>query len=82
MKSFFNIDTDYDDVIKCPHLKLNMEYTRECLLKLTRPYTPKEKELFNKISYMLQLQKEIETHKKKRNNFLKKVLANEGIFVH
>lgn len=81
MKSFFNINTDYDDVIKCPHLKLNMIFTRDCLLKLNRPYTPEEDELFKKISYMLQLQKEIEIHRKKRNKFLKKVLANEGIFI-
>lgn len=81
MKSFFNINTDYDDVIKCPHLKLNMEYTRECLLQIKRPYTPEEKKLFNEISYMLQLQKEIEVHRKKRNKILKEVLANENIFI-
>lgn len=80
MKSVLNIETDYDDVIKCYHLKLNMEYTREYLLKLRRPLTPTEKEMFNNISNMLQLQKEIEIHRKKRNKYLKR-LVNECVFV-
>lgn len=81
MKSLFNINDDYPDVIKCPHEKLNMEYTKECLLQIKRPYTPDETKLFKEISYLLQLQKEIEAHRKKRNKFFKKGLINESIFV-
>lgn len=80
MKSLLDINSNYTNVIKTSQEKRQMAKERDILLSLRRPYTPEEKEKFNRLSYLLQLQKEIDAHKKRKDKYIKK-LINESIFV-
>ncbi len=80
MKSLLDINSNYTNVIKTSQEKRQMAKERDILLSLRRAYTPEEKEKFNRLSYLLQLQKEIDAHKKRKDKYIKK-LINESIFV-
>lgn len=74
--SLLNIDYEYDDIINNKHNKQNLIFKKNHYLRLQRPMTQDEKNDFEKISLYLQLQYEIDKHRKKRNYLMK-----EGILI-
>lgn len=76
MRSLLDINQDYSDVIINKKEKISMIKRRKEYLNLTRPYNEDEKKDFNKISMLLQLQNEIEMHRKIRIK-----LSNECIII-
>lgn len=80
MMSLLNIDDDYCDVITSKKEKIRLISLMKHYLSLRRPMDEKEKKEFNDVSTLIQLQSEIDDHRKRRNKYIKK-LTNEGILV-
>jgi len=80
MVSLLNIDEDYCDVITSKKEKIRLTSLMGYYLSLRRPMDEKEKKEFNEVSTLIQLQSEIDDHRKRRNKYIKK-LTNESIFI-
>jgi len=76
MKSMLDINIEYLNIIQSKKEKDNMRKKIKYYLDLKTPMDISEKKEFEKLSYMIQLQKEIEEHNTKRNK-----LINKGILV-
>jgi hypothetical protein len=72
MKSMLDINIEYLNIIQSKKEKDNMRKKIKYYLDLKTPMDISEKKEFEKLSYMIQLQKEIEEHNKKRNKLIKK----------
>ena len=77
--SLFNIKYDYPDIINDKEF-LIMNKKRKEYLKLDRPMTIDEKKDFNKVSTLVQLQIELNIHKKNRNKLNKYTSLHQIVY--
>jgi hypothetical protein len=72
MKSLLDINVEYLNIIQTKKEKEDMKKKLKYYLDLKIPMNISEKKEFEKISYIIQLQREIEQHNKKRNRLINK----------
>jgi len=72
MKSLLDINVEYLNIIQTKKEKEDMKKKLKYYLDLKIPMNVYEKKEFEKISYIIQLQREIEQHNKKRNRLINK----------
>jgi hypothetical protein len=77
--ALFNIKYDYPDIINDKEF-LIMNKKRKEYLKLDRPMTTDEKKDFNKVSTLVQLQIELNIHKKNRNKINKYTSLHQIVY--